>query len=109
MYRIIKAESGAIIGATEKPRYIYRKSNGCYVETKDENAPGIAFKGVPYNIQDREGVGAEETVILVEFDGGDAVSEVGPIGAQTAHNAAHIDYLSMMSGIDLPDENDEEG
>lgn len=109
MYRIIKEKTGAEVGSTEKPIFIRKKSNGCYVQTSEAEAQGIAFKGTPYNLFGRKGVGADETVMLVEFDGGDAVSEVGPIGAQTAHNAAHIDYLSMMSGIDLPDENDEEG
>lgn len=30
--------------------------------------------------------------------------KTGPVAATGAKNAANIDYLSMMSGIDLPDE-----
>lgn len=38
------------------------------------------------------------------------IDKTEPVKAAAAHNAAHIDYLSMMSGIDLPDEiEDEEG
>lgn len=36
------------------------------------------------------------------------IDRTAPVAAAAAQNAAHIDYLSMMSGIDLPDENDEE-
>lgn len=35
------------------------------------------------------------------------VDRTGPIAEAGARNAANIDYLSMMSGIDLPGDDDE--
>lgn len=97
MYRIIKEKTGAEVGSTEKPIFIRKKSNGCYVQTSEAEAQGIAFKGTPYNLFGREGVGADETVMLVEFDGGDAVSD---IGAAVDANSAAIDdiIISMLEG-----------
>ena len=92
MYKLINTNGGAEIGSTEKPRYIRKKSTGCYVQTSEAEAQGVAFKGAAYNIQGREGVGAEETVMLIEFDGGDAVSEVG---AAVEANSAAIDELTI--------------
>lgn len=75
MYRIIKTDDGAVIGSTEKPTYIYRKYTGCFVQTNERNAQGVAYKGTPYNLRDREGVGANETVIVIEFDGAEVTAD----------------------------------
>ena len=88
MYRIIKADDGAVIGSTEKPVYIYRKSTGSFVQTDEQNAQGVAWKGTPYNLRDREGVGAEETVIVIEFDGAEAT-------ADTAEEVSDLDGLTV--------------
>ena len=34
--------------------------------------------------------------------------KTGPVAAEGARNAANIDYLSMMAGIDLPEEGEHE-
>ena len=75
MYRIIKADDGAVIGSTEAPRFIKKSSAGCFVQTDEANAQGVAFKGTPYNLRDREGVDAEETVIVIEFDGAEVTAD----------------------------------
>ena len=75
MYRIINSEGGVVIGNTEKPVYIYKKSTGCFVQTDEANAQGIAFKGTPYNLLGRDGVDAEVSVILVDFDGGEITAD----------------------------------
>ena len=93
MYKLINTNGGAEIGVTEKPRYIIKKeSTGCFVERDEADAQGIVFKGTPYNLLGRDGVGAEETVMLIEFDGGEAVSEVG---AAVEANSAAIDELTI--------------
>ena len=84
MYRIINSDGGAVIGCTEKPRFIIRKSTGCFIQTDEANAQGVAFRGVPYNLLGREGVGAETSAILVEFDGGE-------ITADTAEKVVEIE------------------
>lgn len=35
------------------------------------------------------------------------IDRTGPVAEREAKNSANIDYLSMMSGIDLPDEDGE--
>ena len=35
--------------------------------------------------------------------------KTGPVQTQAEINAMHIDYISMMTGVDLPDETEEEG
>ena len=98
MYRIINTNDGVEIGCTEAPRFIRKSSAGCYVQTDELAAQGIAFKGTPYNLRDREGVGAEETVLLVEFDGGEVV---GTTAEAEAQNRADIDYIAMETGVEL--------
>lgn len=75
MYRIINTKTGAEIGSTEAPRYIKLSENGTKIEATPEEALGIAYKSTAYNLFGREGVGAEETVLLSEYDAGDNVAE----------------------------------
>lgn len=95
MYRIINANGGVEIGSTEAPRFIRKNSAGCYVQTDEKNAQGIAYKGTPYNLQGREGVDAEDSVLLFEFDAG---GEAEMTAAAVAANSAAIDdiLVSML-------------
>lgn len=98
MYKIINAADGSIIGTTEKPLFIRKKeTTGCYINTSTANAQGVAYRGTAYNLQGKEGVGAEDTVILVEFDSGNEVDETK---AAIAENSAAIDeiIISMLEG-----------
>ncbi|MBR1646163.1 MAG: hypothetical protein IJ685_05220 [Selenomonadaceae bacterium] len=94
MYKIINANGGAVIGRTETPRFIRKKiSTGCFVNAAEKDAQGIAFQSKPYNLQGRDGVGAEKTVILVEFD-------LGTIADKTDENSAAIDNIIIsMLGV----------
>ena len=92
MYKIIDTKDGAVIGSAERLLFIRKKpSTGCYISTTAKDAQGIAFQGTPYNLQGRDGVGAEDTVILVEFD-------LGTIADKTDENSAAIDniVISML-------------
>lgn len=100
MYRITKAEGGVVVGCTDKPLYIKVK-NGSYIQTTEEEAQGVAFRGVAYPFIGNEESIEGDAVVLSAFDGGDVV---GITTAAEEKNRAHIDYLSMMSGIDLPEE-----
>lgn len=94
MYKIIDTNSGAVIGRTKEPSFIKKSSKAdCLVSTTAKDAQGIAFKGTLYNLQGRDGIGAEDTVILVEVD-------AGIIADQTAENSAAIDeiLISMLEG-----------
>ena len=86
MYRIINVNGGAEIGITEKPRYIKKSKSGQNIEAPKEEATGIAYKSTPYNLLGTEGVGADDTVLLSEYDAGDNV-------ADTAKNTTSIAEL----------------
>lgn len=97
MYKIINAKDGTEIGSTENPRYIKKKDTGCYIQTDRQNAQGIAYKGTAYNLQGRDGIDADDTVILIEYDAG---TEADRTAAAIAENSAAIDELviSMLEG-----------
>lgn len=94
MYKIIDVKDGAVIGRTDNPLFIRKKSStGCYVQTKAESAQGVAFQGTPYNLQGKDGVGATDTVMLVEFDS-------GTVADKTDENSAAIDEIIIsMLGV----------
>ena len=91
MFKIINTKDGSTIGSTEKLQFIKKKnSTGCYVQTDEENAQGVAYLGTAYNIQGKDGVGADDTVILIEYDAG---TEADKNSAAIAENSAAIDNL----------------
>lgn len=91
MYKIIDTKDGAVIGRTETPLFIRKKeTTGCYVQTKAESAQGVAYRGTAYNLQGKDGVGATDTVILVEVDAGTEVDETAAI---LAENSAAVDNI----------------
>ncbi len=98
MYKIISTKDGSTVGSTEKLYFIKKKeSTGCYIQTDEQNAQGVAYLGTAYNIQGRDGVGADDTVFLIEYDAG---TEVDKNSAAIAENSAAIDNLivSMLEG-----------
>ena len=98
MYKIINVKDGSTFGSTEKPYFIKKKeSTGCYIATAEKSAQGVAYQGTAYNIQGRDGVGADDTVILIEYDAG---TEADKNSATIAENSAAIDNLviAMLEG-----------
>lgn len=94
MYKIVNVKDGSVIGNVETPNYIKKKpSTGCYVNANTKTAQGISYQGKAYNLQGKESLGAEDTVILVQFDIGELVS-------QTNENSKAIDdiIISMLGG-----------
>ena len=75
MFHIINASTGNTVGYTEKPRFIKLSSAGVFIHTDEENALGIAYQSKPYNLQGREGLNVEETVMLLEIDSGDILTQ----------------------------------
>ncbi|MBR1397722.1 MAG: hypothetical protein IJ563_09355 [Selenomonadaceae bacterium] len=97
MYRIINTKDGSVIGSTEAPRFIKKKYTGCYIQSDEKNAQGVAYQGTPYNLHGRDGIGADDTVLLIEYDAG---TEADRNAAAIAENSAAIDELviSMLEG-----------
>lgn len=98
MYKIINTKDGSTVGSTEAPLFIKKKaSTGCYIQTLETKAQGIAYLGTAYNLQGREPLGADETVMLIEVDAG---AEADKTAATLAENSAAIDniIISMLEG-----------
>lgn len=91
MYKLINTKDGSTVGSTEKPYFIRKKeSTGCYIPADKESAQGVAYQSTAYNICGKDGVGATDTVILVEYDAG---AETDKNSAAIAENSAAIDNL----------------
>mgnify|MGYP001010247055 CR=1 FL=1 len=103
MYQIINQKDGAIIGSTEQPRFIKKSSAGCYIQSDEANAQGIAHQGIAYNLQGRIGVGAEDTCMLIEHDAGCRVDEI-----ETKINEQKIAVDSLVISMLEGEENVEE-
>lgn len=75
MYRIIKID-GTTLGTTDSINYIRVAKNGCLVLCRQEEAIGVAFESVAYNLPGHGEIPGAETVTVQEFDGGKAIAEM---------------------------------
>lgn len=77
MYKIIDTDNGNVIGYTNKVLYIRLKAEtGCYVSCKRENAEGIAFNSVPYNLSGHTMKDGLKTVVVSEDDDGAVIVQI---------------------------------
>ena len=74
MYRIVGSD-GTVIGRVSNVTYIKVGNSGSYSTTIPENATGIAFKSVPYDLFGHKEVNGVDTVVLVEEDTGMVLDE----------------------------------
>lgn len=88
---------GATIALSDNPIWIYVQRNGCYGQCERLKATGVVLDNKRYNLagHDIDGVA---TVDYEEIQGGTFILK----------QEANIDYLSMMTGIDLPNEEPEQ-
>ena len=87
MYKIITYTGETHL--TEKPNFIRKHENGCFVLTDEETAEGVAYNGTPYLFNDG--------VICCEFDGGAAIQTSKETDALTLELAAdHEERLCLM-------------
>lgn len=69
MYRIIKTD-GTELGVTDSVNYIKLNTNGSYTTAKKDEAIGVAYRSVAYNLIGHEDIIDAETVIVSETDAG---------------------------------------
>ena len=69
MYRIIKID-GTELGVTDSVNYIKISDNGCFTNATAENAIGVAFDSVAYNLIGHEEIEEADTVVVSKIDGG---------------------------------------
>jgi len=73
MYRIIKID-GTELGITDSVNYIKIGSSGSFTPAAKNEAIGVAFNSVAYNLVGHTEIADAETVVVSSIDGG---AEVG--------------------------------
>ena len=87
MYKIITHTGETHL--TEKPNFIRKHENGCFVLTDKDHAEGVAYQGTPYLFADG--------VLCCEFDGGADIQASQETDALTLELAAdHEERLCLM-------------
>lgn len=102
MVKFMKA--GALLALVEQPNWVYLMDNGVYGLCPLDEAQGVALGGTVYNLAGHA-ISENGEVAFSEIETGEYLMEQDRAAAQTA---ANVDYLSMMSGIDLPTEAESE-
>lgn len=69
MYRIIKI-NGTELGVTDSVNYIKISENGCFTNATAEDAVGVAFNSVAYNLVGHNEIEEADTVVVSKIDGG---------------------------------------
>lgn len=69
MYRIIKID-GMELGVTDSVNYIKISENGCFTNATAEDAVGVAFNSVAYNLVGHNEIEEADTVVVSKIDGG---------------------------------------
>ena len=69
MYRIIKID-GTEFGITDSVNYIKISENGCFTNATAEDAVGVAFNSVAYNLVGHNEIEGADTVVVSKIDGG---------------------------------------
>lgn len=75
MFRIIKID-GTELGITDAVNYIKIGVNGCFVSATIEDAIGIAFNGVVYNLAGYVEIDDADTVVVSRVDTGTVIGEL---------------------------------
>lgn len=107
MYQIMYHETGAAFALTERPNYITRAENGCFVLCSREEATGLAWEGTPYALLGKDLEGAAGTVLLAEADGGREIRALETAAEDT--DAMLVDQELRLTLMELGIENTTEG
>lgn len=75
MFRIIKID-GTELGITDSVNYIKISEDGCFTNATSQDAIGVAFNSIAYNLIGHTDIDGAETVIVSAIDGG---AEVGSL------------------------------
>ena len=106
MYQITKAD--VLIGYTDNPEFCYLLPSGSpqIVRPKDKDqATGIIFQGVIYNLPGHDDFDGAETATVTERDAGSILNAM--MAASDAIDA-QTTYTAMMTDTLLPDDEEAE-
>lgn len=76
MYRIIKVSDGTEIGVTDTIEFIRYGNSGCFVPATQDEAIGVAYNCVPYNLVGVEEIDGADTVVVSKIDAGEVMKEM---------------------------------
>ena len=93
-------KDGSLLALVEQPNWVCLQENGAYGLCDYESAQGVAINGIVYNLAGNS-ISENGEVDFKEIPSGEYMMQQDKIAAQ---NAANVDYLSMMTGFDLPEE-----
>lgn len=91
-------KDGALIALSEQPTWVCLLENGTYGLCQREEAQGVVIGGAVYNINGNV-ISQNGDVTYNEVSNSEFMMQQDKVAAQ---NAANLDYLSMMTGFDLP-------
>lgn len=77
MYRIIKVSDGTEIGVTDTIEFIRYGKSGCFVPAAQDEAIGVAYNCIPYNLIGHDEIEGADTVVVSEIDGGAVLAKQG--------------------------------
>ncbi len=73
MYRITNINSGADLGLVDKVFYIKFGERRVFTPASEEDAIGVAFDSVAYNLAGHDEIKDADTVVVSKIDGGHEV------------------------------------
>lgn len=91
-------KDGSLLALVEQPNWVCLQENGAYGLCGYESAQGVAINGIVYNLAGNS-ISENGEVDFKEIPSGEYMMQQDKVAAQ---NAANVDYLSMMTGFDLP-------
>ena len=97
MYKIIK--DGEQIAITEKLNFIKQAENGVFYNCDEKEAQGVAVNNTPYNIFGRAPMTANDTVLIIEVDGGKCIQDGDESQSET--DTLVIDHEYRLTLIEL--------
>lgn len=74
MYRVIKID-GTELGITDSINYIKIGSSGSYTTATEQDAIGVAFQSIAYNLIGHSEIVDAETVVVSKIDSGKEINE----------------------------------
>lgn len=75
MYRIIKTD-GTELGITDSVNYIKIGASGSFTTAEKEDAIGVAYESVAYNLAGHAEISDADTVVVSAIDGGAEVYNI---------------------------------
>lgn len=75
MYRIIKID-GTELGITDSVNYIKICESGSFTTATEQNAIGVAFQNIAYNLLGHDEIADAETIIVSKTDAGEIIKEL---------------------------------